>query len=112
MAIYKVHLVSEAEGIDAVIDCASDQYILDSVEDEGGDDEKKRKEEDKVDLPYSCRAGACSSCAGRLLHGEINQDDQTFLEPKAIEAGFLLTCVAYPLSDCKIEVHVEEEIPF
>ena len=109
MATYKVHLVSKEEGIDAVIDCPSDTYILDAVE-EGNEDEKK--EEDKIDLPYSCRAGACSSCAGRLLDGEINQDDQSFLEDKALDAGFVLTCVAYPLSDCKIEVHVEEEIPF
>ena len=112
MATYKVHLVSKAEGIDAVIDCPSDTYILDAVEEGNEDEEKTKREEDKIDLPYSCRAGACSSCAGRLLDGEINQDDQSFLEDTALEAGFILTCVAYPLSNCKIEVHVEEEIPF
>ena len=97
---YKVHLISEEEGIDQVIDCNDDVFILDAAEDV------------KLDLPYSCRAGACSSCAGLVLEGEISQDDQSFLEDKALDAGFVLTCIAYPKSDCKIECHVEEDVPF
>ena len=98
MASYKVTLVNANAGLNQTVDCADDQSILDAAA------------EQAIDLPFSCRAASCASCAGKLISGSVDQEDQFILSEDQITAGFVLTCVAIPTSDCTIETHAEQSL--
>jgi ferredoxin len=96
--IYNINIVSIEKGFDLNIKCSETESLLEASEKAG------------IDLPYSCRAGACSTCAGKKVEGLFDQSDQIFLSPEQINKNFLLTCVSYPRSDCKVLVHQEDQI--
>ncbi|HCF27886.1 MAG TPA: ferredoxin [Cyanobacteria bacterium UBA11049] len=96
MADYKIRLVNEAIALDQTIVVPEDQYILDIAEMAG------------IRLPAGCRQGDCSACVAKLVSGQVNQSEQKFLNRSEIEAGYTVTCVAYPLSDCTLYTHQEQ----
>ena len=57
-------------------------------------------------LPYGCRNGACGTCKGRILAGEVDYGphQKSTLTDDEKRAGFALFCCATPLTDVTIEV--------
>jgi len=78
--------------------CPSNVNILDKAQEQG------------ISLPYSCCAVACSSYAARMIAGQVDQSDQTFLNDAHIAAGYVLLCVAGPMADSGFRTWVEEEL--
>ena len=72
-----------------------DRPLLDALEEHG------------VDLPYGCRYGGCITCAAKLTIGEVDQREQVALNNRQINNGYVVLCVARPLTDCTLEVGVE-----
>jgi 2Fe-2S type ferredoxin len=95
MATYQVRLINKKQEIDTTIEVDEETTILDAAL------------ENDIDLPSSCQSGSCSSCVGKVVEGEINQDDQIFLDDEQVSKGFALLCVTYPRSNCTIKTHQE-----
>jgi ring-1,2-phenylacetyl-CoA epoxidase subunit PaaE len=51
-----------------------------------------------IELPFSCRAGVCSTCRSKLTAGSVTMERNQALEPWELEAGFVLCCQARPTS--------------
>ena len=78
--------------------CPDDEYVLEAAEQAG------------VDMSYSCKAGACSSCTGKIIQGTVDQTDQSFLDDEQMASGYSLLCVAYATSNLIIKTDCEEEL--
>ncbi|MEA5537229.1 2Fe-2S iron-sulfur cluster-binding protein [Crocosphaera sp. XPORK-15E] len=95
MAVYRVRLINPITQSDRILEVPDDQYILDMAEMAG------------MRLPSGCLQGECSLCVAKLIEGKIDQSEQTFLNSDEIKAGYTVTCVTYPRSDCVLETHQE-----
>jgi ferredoxin len=97
----KYHIIKvrdRALGKEYIVEVPEDRYILQTAEQQG------------AKLPFSCRNGACTSCAVKILAGEIHQPEAMGLSPKLQEQGYALLCVSYPRSDLEVETQDEDEV--
>ena len=85
------------DGSTETFECDEDTFILEALEDA------------ELEHQSSCRAGACSACAMKLVSGTVNQEEQSFLDDDQIEEGYVLTCVAMPTSDTITLLTEQEE---
>lgn len=84
------------QGKTQTIAVAESQTILQAATDAG------------INLPFSCSAGVCTTCAAQILSGEVEQSDGMGVSPELQAEGYVLLCVAYPRSDIKLESEKEE----
>lgn len=96
--VYRVRIHNRQTGTEQTIQVPDDRYILMSAESQG------------VELPFSCRNGACTTCAVRVLSGELNQPEAVGLSPKLRADGYALLCVSYACSNLEVETQDEDEV--
>ncbi|MBC6474527.1 MAG: 2Fe-2S iron-sulfur cluster binding domain-containing protein [Hormoscilla sp. GM102CHS1] len=92
----KIH--DRAKGKLHTVQVPEDWYILHSAENQG------------VELPFSCRNGACTTCAVRVRSGELYQPEAMGLSPELKKKGYALLCVSYARSDLEVETQDEDEV--
>ncbi|PMB45970.1 ferredoxin [Fischerella thermalis CCMEE 5201] len=63
-----------------------------------------------LELPSSCHAGVCTTCAGQIISGTVDQTDGMGVSPELQKQGYVLLCVAYPRSDLKIATEKEDTV--
>lgn len=56
----------------------------------------------KINLPYSCEAGQCSTCAVICTQGSVVMSVNDILTQKDLQRGFILTCSGHPTSDIEL----------
>jgi ferredoxin len=95
---YQIRIRDRQKGTEYTLDVPEDKYILRSAELQG------------YELPFSCRNGACTTCAVRVLGGEIEQPEAMGLSPALKKRGYALLCVSYPRSDLEVETQDEDEV--
>ncbi len=55
--------------------------------------------ENNIDAPYACKSGICSTCKAKVLEGDVEMISNHALEDYEVDAGYVLTCQCYPLSE-------------
>jgi ferredoxin len=84
------------DGREATVDVREGETVIDATE------------RASLGAPYGCLYGACATCTGRLLEGDLDHVERPrALKPQHRQDGYVLLCVAKPRSDCRIEVGAE-----
>ncbi|WP_353140010.1 2Fe-2S iron-sulfur cluster-binding protein [Limnohabitans sp.] len=77
-----IHMTIVLDGKEHEVALSPDEHILDAALNAG------------LDLPFSCKAGVCSTCRCKVTHGEVTMDKNFTLEANEIAQGFALSCQA------------------
>jgi ferredoxin len=97
-SFFTVHVCDRRTNQEHVFDVPADRYILESAEAQA------------ISLPFSCRNGACTTCAVRVLTGDLAQPEAMGLSPHLQQQGYALLCVSYPRSNLRVETQDEDEV--
>ncbi|MGF1568003.1 MAG: 2Fe-2S iron-sulfur cluster-binding protein [Nodosilinea sp.] len=84
------------QGRTQIISAPDDKTVLTAAQEAG------------LDLPTSCGAGVCTTCAALILEGEVDQADGMGVSLELQAQGYALLCVAYPRSDLTLETEKED----
>ena len=96
--LHKVTIHNRKTGRTITFDVPEGEYILRSFESHG------------EELPFSCRNGCCTTCAVRVLSGEIDQKDGIGLSQEMRTKGYALLCVGKAISPLELETQDEDEV--
>jgi ferredoxin len=92
------HVTFITNGREVQTEVRDDQYVLDAAAAAG------------LELPFMCLQGWCTTCAGRVLEGKVDQSEALRIFPQDEAASFVLLCSAFPRSDLRILTHQKEEL--
>ncbi len=53
----------------------------------------------RPDLPFACKGGVCGTCRALVVDGEADMRRNYALEPAEVDAGYVLTCQTFPVSE-------------
>ena len=95
---YTVRICDRHTKTEHTVEVPADRYILETAEEQG------------VKLPFSCRNGACTACAVRVLSGDLHQPEAMGLSPHLQRQGYALLCVSYPRASLLVETQDEDEV--
>lgn len=58
--------------------------------------------QNNIQLPYSCRAGRCSTCMATCIKGKVKMSYNEVLTESDLQKGLILTCVGYAETDVEL----------
>ena len=95
---YKVTIRNKETGKTYVELVDSKEYILKEFEKKG------------FKLPFSCRNGCCTSCAVKIVSGNLDQTEAMGLSQPLKDEGYALLCVAKAMEDLEVETTYYDEV--
>jgi ferredoxin len=94
LATHRVTFVTVEREV--TVEVGDDEYLLDAAARAG------------LQLPYSCLQGWCTTCAGKVVGGRVDQSEALRVYPQDEAAGFVLLCSSFACSDLRIFTHQME----